>query len=196
MDFQVSWNEIPIRIIKWLSLRGLNESTVRTLWHGGELKLKRLDETEPTTLQVRLEHTWICPGDAVFVRDQLIPWGNLRSTQVIALYKPIGMQIAMPPKNVHLTDVSGDCKYLDSPRTMRTLNPSKTSDILCELPPGFVNVGRLDTQTSGLQLFTNDGDLLHALLKPHGSCLKRYICTFRFFEPLLKGKVVLCLDSL
>lgn len=35
-------------------------------------------------------------------------------------------------------------------------------------------VGRLDKQTEGLLLFTNDGDLLHRLISPKKEVLKRY----------------------
>ncbi len=45
---------------------------------------------------------------------------------------------------------------------------------LGEMPPGMFPIGRLDRQTSGLLLFTTDGDLAHAVLRPDHHTDKMY----------------------
>jgi 16S rRNA pseudouridine516 synthase len=52
------------------------------------------------------------------------------------------------------------------------------------LPPRFLKrnppvscVGRLDKETTGLLLFTDDGQLLHRLISPKSECPKTYIAT-------------------
>jgi 16S rRNA pseudouridine516 synthase len=52
------------------------------------------------------------------------------------------------------------------------------------LPPRFLKrnpplscVGRLDKDTSGLLLFTDDGQLLHRLISPKSGCPKTYLAT-------------------
>jgi 16S rRNA pseudouridine516 synthase len=43
--------------------------------------------------------------------------------------------------------------------------------------PPFSTVGRLDKETSGLLLFTDDGDLLHRIISPKSHVPKRYLAT-------------------
>lgn len=45
------------------------------------------------------------------------------------------------------------------------------------LPPSLVPVGRLDAATSGLLIWTDDGDLAQGLLRPRGNVWKRYEAT-------------------
>lgn len=49
------------------------------------------------------------------------------------------------------------------------------SFVPCELYPGLYPIGRLDSDTTGLLLFSTDGELGHGLLHPRHHVLKRYI---------------------
>lgn len=75
------------------------------------------------------------------------------STVVLALNKPRGYECTNKPRP----------KY-----------PSATSLVPAERFKGLVNVGRLDVQTTGLLLFTNDGDLCHKLTAPRFEVEKTY----------------------
>lgn len=63
------------------------------------------------------------------------------------------------------------CAVLDKPKgvTCTAKDPKGRGDLssyLRVLPPGSFAVGRLDRETTGLLLFTNDGDLANAVLRP------------------------------
>ena len=71
----------------------------------------------------------------------------------LALNKPAGV----------LTTMSDD-------RGRRTVG-----DLLGDHPERLYHVGRLDYETEGLMLFTNDGDLAHRLMHPRYGVLKTYL---------------------
>ena len=61
--------------------------------------------------------------------------------------------------------------------TSTTLDPRNKRDLrpyLEQMPPGVFPVGRLDRDTTGLLLFTSDGDLASAVLRPEHSTDKLY----------------------
>ena len=52
-------------------------------------------------------------------------------------------------------------------------------DALQELRPATVSVGRLDRDTTGVLLFTDDGELAHRLMHPRFEVEKRYLTSVR-----------------
>lgn len=61
--------------------------------------------------------------------------------------------------------------------TSTTRDPYGQADLapyLRQMPAGCFPVGRLDRETSGLLLCTNDGDLAHAILRPDHEATKTY----------------------
>ncbi len=65
--------------------------------------------------------------------------------------------------------------------------------------PAISTVGRLDKDTSGLLLMTDDGALLHRLISPRGNTLKRYCATLarplRGDEAAVFGSGTMLLES-
>lgn len=107
-----------------------------------------------------------------------------------------GDVITEPGRRVSLTDqvaVDGVAVELDT--TKRTFVLNKPVGVVSsmrddrgrpdlrrytdELDERVFNVGRLDTDTSGLLLLTNDGDLAHVLAHPSFGVEKTYIATVR-----------------
>jgi len=58
--------------------------------------------------------------------------------------------------------------------TRDPLGQQDLSPYLRQMPAGCFPVGRLDRETSGLLLCTNDGDLAHAVLRPEHEATKTY----------------------
>lgn len=99
-------------------------------------------------------------------------------------------------RRVNLTDqvsVDGVAVQLDSDKVYLMLNKprgvvssmrdergrSDLSRYCADLNERVFNVGRLDTDTSGLLLLTNDGELAHVLAHPRFGVEKTYIATVR-----------------
>ena len=75
-------------------------------------------------------------------------------TVTIMLHKPLGYVTTM--KDEHAEHVVAEL-------------------VPCAEYPGLFPLGRLDRDTSGLLLFSTDGELGHALLRPRGHVTKRYV---------------------
>lgn len=87
--------------------------------------------------------------DGVRVR---LPGGETKRTRVLIYHKPPG-EI---------------CSRRD---------PGGRRSVFDELPAGrWISVGRLDLNTSGLLLFTNDGELAHRLMHPASEVEREYAC--------------------
>ena len=83
----------------------------------------------------------------------------------------------LPPPSPHaylvLNKPRGVVSTMSDPEGRRTL-----SDVLAERAPSYgrlFHVGRLDTDTSGLLLLTNDGDFAHAMAHPSYEVEKTYV---------------------
>ncbi len=84
------------------------------------------------------------------------------SKVVFALNKPVGYECSMRPETTH---------------------PSAAELIPRDQYKGLVHVGRLDVATTGIILFTNDGDLCARLLMPKYGVVKSYRAIVRgWFE--------------
>ncbi len=94
-----------------------------------------------------------------------------QNTQIIKYYKPIGEVVSR--KDTH--------------------NLNSVFDYLPSVKGKWINIGRLDIKTSGLILFTNNGDLAHKLMHPSFSFLRKYLVhtdkplSNLLIEKLLKG---------
>src|SRR5690554_1906794 len=60
--------------------------------------------------------------------------------------------------------------------TMDNDHPTVT-DLLADEPPGLSVAGRLDKDTTGLVLLSDDGAWIHAVISPRRSCPKTYLVT-------------------
>lgn len=100
------------------------------------------------------------PNDKIFVQGKLIanPLNTTIKTRVLVYHKPIG--------------------EISSRR-----DPRHSKTVFDKLPPlaqgRWIQVGRLDINTSGLLLFTNDGDLANALMHPKLSLEREYAVRVR-----------------
>lgn len=89
--------------------------------------------------------------DVVMVDDRIVEWDG--DAVVIALNKPVGVVSTM-------SDPGG--------------KPCVANFVPVDEYPGLYPIGRLDRNTSGLLLFTTDGNLGHALLHPSHHVTKLY----------------------
>ncbi len=65
------------------------------------------------------------------------------------------------------------CSHREPGRSVYELLPARWRARM----PGLSTIGRLDKETSGLLLITDDGDLLHRVISPRAHVAKRYIAT-------------------
>ena len=93
----------------------------------------------------------IPPHDRIRVRGEAL---DPPSPLVLVLNKPDGFT----------------CSYDDPGDTIYDLLPPRYA----RRNPGLNSVGRLDKDTTGLLLLTDDGKLLHRIIHPKSSCLKIY----------------------
>ena len=103
---------------------------------------------DPATADVRVD------GDRVIVRDDLV---------YLALNKPRGVLSAM-------SDDRGR-------RTVGDLVAERMAELPAERRQRLFHVGRLDADSEGLLLLTNDGELAHRLAHPSFGVTKTYLAT-------------------
>ncbi len=93
-------------------------------------------------------------GDRIQLDGRLVQAASSSETRVIVYHKPIGeVSTRSDPEQRHTV--------------FQALPPLKSGR--------WVMVGRLDIQTSGLLLFTNQGDLAHHLMHPSREVVRTYL---------------------
>jgi 23S rRNA pseudouridine2605 synthase len=142
------------RLNKFLSQSGLgSRRSVEELISSGRIAINGKKITAMGTL--------VDPDDRVTLDGS--PIRRLAQRLYLILYKPRG----------YVTTVSDERGRL----TVMDLIPEKYRRV------GVSPVGRLDRDTSGLLLLTNDGELAHRLTKPHFHITKEYLAVIdRPFE--------------
>ena len=125
----------------------LSLQLVDEYWHAGRLRVLTPESDEPQRLPLET---------LIFEDDQLF----LDGTRIEG--RPsLGYALLNKPKQV----------------TSTTHDPEGKADLspyLREMPAGCFPVGRLDRETSGVLLFTSDGDLANAVLRPDHETTKTY----------------------
>jgi pseudouridine synthase len=125
----------------------LSLHTVDECWHAQRLCVLTPESRTPRVLPLET---------LVFDDDQVLLDGRVIDQSPTLAY-------ALLNKPKHVTSSARD--------------PSGKSDLspfLRAMPPGCFAVGRLDRDTTGLLLFTNDGDLASAVLRPDHQTTKTY----------------------
>lgn len=98
------------------------------------------------------------PGDDIRLDGQPLALQGAEATEVLLYHKPLGEM------------------------TTRS-DPQGRPTVFDRLPPAsagrWISVGRLDVNTSGLLLFTSDGELAHALMHPSSEVEREYLVRLR-----------------
>jgi 23S rRNA pseudouridine2605 synthase len=139
---------VPRRLRKRVA-EGLSLSLVEVdaCWNADRVRVITPEDNEPRRLALEA---------LVFDQDQVTVDG-------IAIGPAAAPFYALLNKPKFVTSTASD------PRGKSDLSP-----YLKAMPPGCFAVGRLDRETTGLLLFTNDGDLATAVLRPDHSTTKSY----------------------
>lgn len=139
---------LPMRLAKRLSLSTtLSNREARRASHRGQVLVRAPSQAAPEALGLG---ELVYPDDEVFVEGQRVE--ARAPTGAWVFHKPFGV--------VTTTHEPGGRPCL--------------TPWLERLPPGTFAVGRLDRETTGLLLFTDDGDLAYMLLKPRFHVPKEY----------------------
>jgi 16S rRNA pseudouridine516 synthase len=113
----------------------------------------------------------ILDGAALTDADQRIPVTPDLSARMTILGRPLdpppGM-VLMMHKPAGVT-----CSHKEAGPLVYDLLPDRWR----ARKPALSTVGRLDKETSGLLLLTDDGAILHRLISPRGNTAKRYVAT-------------------
>jgi 23S rRNA pseudouridine2605 synthase len=113
------------------------------------------DELASRAVRITDPGALVYPGDLVWLDGRQL--GPRESRLYLMLHKPVCV-------------------------TTTVCDPDEQEDLskwLRDMPVGVFPVGRLDRMTSGLLLFTNDGDFSHAMLSPLHHVSKQYELTVR-----------------
>lgn len=130
---------------------GLSLQAVDDCWAAGRLRVRTPSDTERAGQALPLE-------ELVFFEDEALLDGALVDPALAP-----AREYAVLNKPINVTSTASD------PRGGANLAPC-----LRAMPRGFFPVGRLDRETTGLLLFTNDGDLATCVLRPDHLTTKSY----------------------
>lgn len=86
-----------------------------------------------------------------------------------------GEPVELPAEHVYLA-LNKPAGYLTALRDERGRDRPTVAALVPEIP-GLIPVGRLDADTTGLLLFTNDGPLAHRVTHPSREVEKEYLAT-------------------
>ncbi|AOU97619.1 23S rRNA pseudouridylate synthase B [Acidihalobacter yilgarnensis] len=119
--------------------------------------------------------TWIAAGE-ITVNGEVATLGTraTASDRVTRQGRPLSLsrRIAQEPQTIVYFKPEGEVSTRSDPEG----RPS----VYANLPRGrWVGVGRLDINTSGLLLFTNDGELAHKLMHPSSGIEREYAVRIR-----------------
>lgn len=104
--------------------------------------------------------TWLCAP----TRDELVFFGDTVVLDAEPLFRPKRLDYLALNKPARVTSSTRDAD-----------GQTDLSGWVRMMPKGVFPIGRLDRMTSGLLLFTNDGDLAHAILHPLHHVEKTYL---------------------
>ena len=139
---------LPRRLRKRLAEGlGLSLADVDECWNADRVRVVTPEDGEPRRQSL---------VTLIFEQDRVLLDGT-----------PIGPAVA--PVHALLNKPKNVTSTASDPRGKSDLSP-----YLRAMPPGCFAVGRLDRETTGLLLFTNDGDLGSAILRPDHSTTKDY----------------------
>jgi 16S rRNA pseudouridine516 synthase len=142
---------VTVRLDRLLSNRGYgSRREVQALVKAGQVVL---DGTPVTVADMKLEA-------APSLRERMTVRGQKLDPPpgvVLMLHKPLGVT----------------CSHKDAGPLVYSLLPPRWRS----REPAISTIGRLDKDTSGLLLLTDDGDLLHRVISPRRHVPKRYLAT-------------------
>jgi 23S rRNA pseudouridine2605 synthase len=138
---------IPRRLDKFVrEASGLSLAGIRQAWSEGRIRVHAATSDRPVLGLNHLVHE----GDAV----------ELDGLRLVTRTEHQAAKLNKPPA---VTSTAKD-----------PLGQSDLTPWLARMPAGMFPVGRLDRETTGLLLFTSDGELADALLQPAGHIDKKY----------------------
>lgn len=88
-----------------------------------------------------------------------------------------GRPVKLPSAHSYLA-LNKPAGYLTTLKDEPDKNRPTVADLMPEVP-GLVPAGRLDAETTGLLIFTNDGPLAHRITHPSSEIEKEYVLTLR-----------------
>ena len=108
----------------------------------------------------------------VQVDGETVDRPGLKIDPATAVVTVDGGRVEVDPDRVHLllNKPRGVLSTMDDPQGRPTV-----ADLLTDRPERLFHVGRLDADSEGLLLFTNDGDLAHRLMHPSFGVTKTYL---------------------